>query len=55
MEKLQNNELVKLMGGQGKLDNVSNYTLAGATVIWDSKKGEQKTEEDSEPCEDDVF
>ena len=55
MKKLQNNELVKLMGGQGKLDNVSIYTLAGATVVWDSEKGKQETEMDSEPCEDDVF
>lgn len=55
MKKLQNNELVKLMGGQGKLDNVSNYTLAGVTAIWNSEEGRQDTEIDSEPCEDDVF
>lgn len=56
MKRLQNDELIKLMGGHDKLvDNVSNYTLAGVTVIWDTTNQTQRTEQDSNPCEDDVF
>ena len=54
MKRLQNDELVSLMGGVAMYNNESNYTLAGATVIWDTTKMAQTTKEDSSPCEDDV-
>lgn len=35
MKRLQNDELVKLMGGAAMFNNESNYTLAGVTVTPD--------------------
>ena len=54
MKRLQNAELVSLMGDAAMFSNESNYTLSGATVLWDFTKMAQITKEDSSPCEDDV-
>lgn len=53
MKRLQNDELVKLMGGAAMFNNESNYTLAGVTVTPDPTQMEIQ-EWDSDPCEDDV-
>lgn len=53
MKRLQNDELVRLMGGTAMFNNESNYTLAGITVTPDPTKMEESLW-DSDPCEDDV-
>ena len=53
MKRLQNDELVRLMGGAAMFNNESNYTLAGVTVSSDPTKMEEQGW-DSDPCEDDI-
>ena len=53
MKRLQNDELVKLMGGVAMFNNESTYTLAGITVIGDPTEMAE-VERDSDPCEDDI-
>ncbi len=56
MRKIQNDELVKLMGGnESRNANNSYYTLAGSTIIANPTTQEMSDEEDTAPDEDDII